>query len=490
MEKFFKNNSIPKFDLNLNGNPDCLTWKNSENNETICVATYVDDPKGSIYGNFCKFVSDFPYETPSKLETKSKELMYTGESSGSFKKVYIGLRDHSSREFIVTDEPLIRKSFNNHKEQNFFNPRFLSKDKKTIEEKLEFIKNEITTQQDMHLKCPKIVPKIYSANIYVAKIQVDENCDPEYEIRFQMLMERADVNGFKFINNYLGNNMKLLDFYMFEPKFQNPIFPKIRNFIKHFRLLAEYSTDQPIPPEDEDRCFSFIMNNKYYIETWSKKQWVWLCQLFRAMKCIHDNGYIHNDIKGDNFATDLVYNNIDNDKSTCENVKIIDFGLAKKIEYQKQLLEETKENYIKSVKSNRNLEEYEEKLIQAIEFLFQIPPGYENHPMMLEMYDVDTRGYFYSRFMQNSLFFLTLKELIIDYYIIPLTVLQIGRSVFDNENKKGTYVNVSDRYIDSLDSVFTNVLDKLDIYNNYIIPEIKVIQIEIVSLYNEANNIN
>lgn len=484
MKKLFVNETVPTLDLDLSQNPDCLTWEEKDNN-SLCVTTYVDDPKGIIYGNFCNFVSNFPFKEPHKLETKSKELMYTGNSSGSFKKVYLGLKDSQNKEFIVTDEPLIRKNLEDDSEVNYVNPNNVYEtEKKMVRDKLDFMKNEIVIQQKLHLQCPEIVPKIYSANIYIAKIKVNYKCDPIYEYRLQMLMEKVDTNGYIFLNKMHNDSIYLYNFIIYDTLYnsEDEYHVNMINFISHYKTLSSSGTGT----EEIYNCFLFIMKYQEYIISWVKSNWFWLKPLFNSMKCIHDQGYIHNDIKGDNFAI----NNYE------KNVKIIDFGMAKKISDQKELLKKTEKDYLEKIERNTKLDkQHKVQLKQTVKLLFKIPKGYENNPMMLEMYDVDYNGMFYSRFLQNSLFCCNMKHLFINYFIIPIQILNYGKNNrFGEQSGSIVYVDedpekdiLNENYQKGYNFIYTQILENLEYYNNTIIPIIKHIQTILVNYYNKAN---
>lgn len=141
-------------DKNTTGDGNCP-------HDERCIAhVNINDYKCGVYGNLLNNI------TTTQPSDTFECLHYTGNSEGSFKKVYYGLEDSKGKTFIATNEKFVESN---------------SKD----------YKREIINHMKVYLKNKDLVPRIYSANIYKYN----------NEKYLQMLMDNATDEGFKFLKD-------------------------------------------------------------------------------------------------------------------------------------------------------------------------------------------------------------------------------------------------------------------------------------------------
>lgn len=455
---------VPVLDLNFESTPDNphnpmfkmyqterqefeVAKNKGDVNKYWCIATCVENPQGLIYGNFCKFVKEFPFKNTTKLDLPHvKCLRYTGESSGSFKKVYYGLQDNNGKLFIVTDEIIGEYIFYDDKENPLADPGELNGIdtnifEKNIKLKLDDQRRELVNHQTFWKKNPNFAPKIYSANIYVGAINESRqlNCGIKYQARLQILMGNAYYEGFYFLKelksteyfneiipypNQILLNEKLRKLFLFNVMFDkiskkegldmseyhnfedeinsNDTYDITNNYTKYGYSEYKRFYDKMSSILTVDN-FKNIVYGPFYIDNSN-----WMDLTYCIIKKLNDSGITHGDLKSDNilFTRDF------------SEIKIIDFGLSFKHEEYKKELAGIKLYYLKEF-VDVVPEEYKEIAKKFVESVLTVPNGWENHPMMMELFAIqkDTKVV-KTLFLVNSLFLTINKELITDLVFI------------------------------------------------------------------------
>jgi serine/threonine protein kinase len=408
---------------------ECLTWlaKPDSEKKEFCYIHGTTSNVGSIIKK---------RGLPVDLEEECK-MIYADSviqkfrycKSGSFKTVYIGINEKEV-EVVVTDQLLSdkyksfqseflkdKKLYQDHIYKEF-PPEFLN-DKKLYQDhiytNLKHLCKEININNELNKKLPDIVPRFRRANVYVKDMFINPyNCEIYFLYNLQTVVDKADVDDF---------------FFLFEPELEKEIFEhemfKVVKVDRCTFTIIEFDCN-PIDkdllenlklyhiaimgwfPESLERISNILRlgKSKYVTEFFEENKFI-IKHLFKAMHEIHECGYIHRDIKDDNFAINIT-----------GGIKIIDFGFAKLIkDFPTDMENVRKANASGPFKTDFRI------LFDLINNMSTVlPPGYEKHPMMMEMYAVHTDNKVSCLLLINSLFkfvnhtiFCRLNDLIFRY---------------------------------------------------------------------------
>lgn len=383
----------------------CYSW-NPKKDGFVCIL----DLENSNLDKFIEFIGKDNLEENTKiLDFKNAKSIkhLPNPMKGSFKCVYTYVED-DGKCYIIANEEIEHGIIYNKNEMTELQKDDNDDSIQELKKKLKEIKNEydITTQlyEKIEEKYPNdinIIPKIYTGNVYISDIMVgDPEEIPKCIIRlffgFQFISEKVDVGGINFMDENFIYNRSL----KFRPlmSYNNEDFKKLLNF---YSLHMYINSKEPTKFEDidvdikyriyyclhlkpENDGFSSIIYN--HMES-NRSVFI---PLFKALKKIHDCGIIHRDIKDDNFAIDI-------GKGI---VKIIDFGLAiKKEDFQKEL-----NNTTTNLQNSKFAKDFPELFKMIQDSVTTLPTGYENCPMMMELYRVQDGYWVYSLFRTNLLF--------------------------------------------------------------------------------------
>ena len=319
----------------------------------MCVAHLNETSSNVIQGNFIpimrekkflvlnkKFDYTDPY-TPNR-NMVGKCLEYRGNASGSFKKVYLNMEDKTGNKFITTDEVVsgtisshkaVTKEINGETSVSKTSTNLsghLSLINKQINEKLKNIYNEITIHQRVYETYQELVPRIYAANIYVAKIDTNKDCDLLFEYRVQTLMDDVTDNGFEFVDLL---KIKYEDFLKSFHISGNDTDGLKGDWLEYLKIIL--SANNEVTSNSFNNDISSLSPPS--IKNWLNVNKAVLTALFTSMKKIHSLNIVHHDIKDGNMA----YN------SNSKTMKLIDFGLATTFKQSKQNVNKIKVIYRK-----------------------------------------------------------------------------------------------------------------------------------------------
>lgn len=367
-----------------------MSWDKKENlfvcvldskNSNLCeFITYIEDvieQKNIESLNVPNDIDGIIQENIESLEFPNavKVEHYPDPMKGSYKCVYT-YRGGNGKCYIVANQKL-KKNIN-------------------IYEQLIDIEREISITNKLHKKIGDIVPYFYTYNLYIDEIKTDELCNINLDLGVQFISNKVDVGGIKFMQeynvyiyynglqlngNFNGNNdefQKLLNYYT--------LYTELTSKTKGKPFVDKISVFNCLELKPDSNGFSQILYDSM------KKNEKVFSPLFKALKKIHDCGFIHRDIKDDNFAID-----IDNGI-----VRIIDFGLAiEKERFQKELNDTTDVLLENESKFAKKFPELFDEIQSSVT---KLPAGYENHPMMMEFYRIEYGFWVYSLFRTNLLF--------------------------------------------------------------------------------------
>lgn len=280
----------------------------SSSGNMVCITEIIDDPGCIVHGNFCK-IYDSKIDLTYIDRSKKICLYYTKISSGSSKKVYIGLRDKKGKKFISTDEKTLLYKY-----------RGLKSPKETLQKYYD----EITYHQTVYKSYPKLVPKIYAANIY-------QDCSEQY--RLQVLMEDVTDGGYVNLDSLPKDAKK------FEIE-ENDEYVTIKNLIyEYFNLFSQQNVGTRVEETSTQIYAMYLaLKNKIFNKEYlNDKLWIIIPVLYNIKK-IHNLGIIHGDVKNDNVFVKLYGGYI-------KNIKFIDFGVSSRQDKLIQTLSEKCDMY-------------------------------------------------------------------------------------------------------------------------------------------------
>lgn len=372
--------NIPVENLILKGE-ECKVYNKNSCPNKKCIA-HIDTTNNEIQGNFFKIMKDFKFENYEKFnELKGTCLEYNGNGHGSFKKVYLNMKDVNGKKFITTDEfitKIDKKStilldvYTIGKEDKLSN--ILPNINNYINNRLKNISNEVETTIKVYNEYPGLVPRIYAVNLYIAKIDTDVDCEPIFEYRVQTLMDDMTQNDFKVIKE----NEKLIES-LSTIKMEEYNEDRKKDILYDLLIKLTNTSQQSITHSTWYKNFNLNNIKKWYVD--NEK---FLTCLFKAMKKLHNIDVIHHDIKKDN----IFYNE--------KEVKLIDFGMSSNLEKNKKSLE----NFIKEEKEKyKNLHEFDNEIIDLIYSAYT-----KNCEIIFYNEFINIHSGMYNLFLVNTLF--------------------------------------------------------------------------------------
>ena len=329
---------------------------------------------------------------------------------------------------MITDENLYDKyTFDDFNYQlDFSNAKLTKKDTEEYMVK-ELGKRlfEIKINKILHQKLPNIVPAFYSGNVYVSSLIPNKHlkganeCDVVYFFKLQTVVEKADVGNYYFINEIIKDKENLINY-----PFKLPVddyMKEIENYYEMLRNLDDYIPEIPEYDEmlqniinykliicnlqEEEDFFESDLDddprliltakmlteyktkpNDNFLTKFIEGNNVFVTSLFRALKKIHKQGYIHGDVKDDNIA----WNGRD-------GIKLIDFGMSfMRKEFKERMMK------IRTAFDDTDFAKNYLDLYKKIVKVATTPPkGYENTPSYDGILQYSTKRWTYDKFISN-----------------------------------------------------------------------------------------